>query len=497
MIKNNNILTKFITNNIYKIVGTLFLFILSMLIWLIFKANYIATTYSSRVIALNEINIETTAAHLWFEELLSGDTNIEISTVFTHIKTAKKFSQALKLKNNSLNISALDKPTQLKHLDDVIVLLKEFDRLAVERYEHNKISKPGTSIDQNFDSVFLLMIKESNTLKALIKDELKLESEKFTIIQYLVVLFEILSFLTATFAIYVFSKNAENLIDKLEDSNSNLEQKVSFRTKELDSALSDLKKSQNRIIETEKMVALGALVAGVSHEINTPVGSSFTAITQLRSENEIITKAYKERSMTNTIFENFLLKSNEISEIVEISLKNTLDLVKNFKMIAIDQSIDEERVFFLKEYMQGILKSLRTEIKKRKIIINLSCDDDIKIKSNPAFFVQIITNLVQNSITHAFLDTKDALINIDITFSDDLHIVYTDNGKGINKKDMSKIFDPFFTTNRSNGGTGLGLNIVQNLVVQQLNGKIKCLNDSKEGVLFLINIPKNKIIYKG
>lgn len=293
----------------------------------------------------------------------------------------------------------------------------------------------------------------------------------------------------------------KEISNKLNELNKNLEEEVNKRTielkvtneeladsnEELQTTICNLEETQKQLVISEKMASLGGLVAGVAHEINTPIGIGITGITHFIEQNKKINKLYKEEEMTEEEFEHFLENSLEIANSINTNLIRTAQLVKSFKQISVDQTTEEKREFILKNYLEEILLSMINTTRKEGINISIDCDENIKIYSCPGSFSQIITNLVFNSIMHGFSDKTNGNITIKATLEDKkLKIIYTDDGKGIKEEDINKIFDPFFTTNRNNGGTGLGLNIIYNIVVSTLKGSITCKSKENEGVEFTI-----------
>ncbi len=288
---------------------------------------------------------------------------------------------------------------------------------------------------------------------------------------------------------------------ELNELNKNLEQEVERRTielkvtneeladsnEELQMTIFNLEETQRQLVISEKMASLGGLVAGVAHEINTPVGIGITGITHFIELNKRITTLYKNEEMSEEEFEHFIDNSLEIANSINTNLLRTAQLVKSFKQISVDQTSEEKREFYLKEYIEEILLSMVNTTRKEDINISIDCDKSIKIYSCPGSFSQIITNLILNSIMHGFANKKGGDITIKVTLDNKkLKIIYTDNGKGIKEENLGKIFDPFFTTNRSNGGTGLGLNIIYNMVTSTLKGSITCKSSVDKGVEFTI-----------
>ena len=284
---------------------------------------------------------------------------------------------------------------------------------------------------------------------------------------------------------------------RIEGFNVELQAQVEEQTKELVSSNQELEKSieelkltQNELIEAEKMASLGGLVAGVAHEINTPIGIGLTGITHF---DDILTdteKKYHSGEITEEEFEEFLSSSKTLSNLIKINLSRTAQLVKSFKQISVDQSSEQIREFNFKKYLEEIVTSLNAEIKKTELKVEINCADDINIRSYPGDYSQIITNFILNSKIHAYDEIKKGVLKIDITKREnEIEIIYSDDGKGIEEENLAKIFDPFFTTNRGNGGSGLGLNIIYNLVTNKLKGSIDCESKVGEGVTFKLNIP--------
>lgn len=252
-------------------------------------------------------------------------------------------------------------------------------------------------------------------------------------------------------------------------------------------SLDNLKKTQTQLIESEKMASLGGLVAGVAHEINTPVGIGITGSSHFLEMTNKLKNLYENDNMNEEDFEDYLKSSVELSKLINLNLSKAASLVKSFKQIAVDQTSEEKRTFNLEKYLKELLLSIGNVLKRTEIEVDINCDTDIRIYSYPGLLSQIITNLIMNSIIHAFDDNKKGKILIDVKKIDnELNILYKDDGKGIPSENMYKIFDPFFTTNRENGGSGLGLNIIYNIITKQLNGTIKCKSNEPVGTEFFI-----------
>lgn len=293
------------------------------------------------------------------------------------------------------------------------------------------------------------------------------------------------------------SKSFSIMKDKIKQNIYDLEYKVKERTTELtqsndelEQIIENLKQTQKKLIESEKMASLGGLVAGVAHEINTPIGVSLTGITYFLQMNKEIKEKYHNDKMTEEEFEVFLKTSHDIAEQINKNIERTAHLVRSFKQVAVDQTNENKREFELTYYLNEVVFSIDNVVRKTNIKIEIKSLESININSYPGAYAQIFTNLIINSIRHGFDEKEKGKITINLLLEkNNLKIIYKDNGKGINQKDLALIFDPFFTTNREKGGTGLGLNIIYNIICTQLKGSIDCSSEIGHGVTFLIKIP--------
>jgi DNA-binding LacI/PurR family transcriptional regulator/signal transduction histidine kinase len=275
-------------------------------------------------------------------------------------------------------------------------------------------------------------------------------------------------------------------IQQIQNQSQNLE----AANKELQNTLHTLQTTQKRLVESKKMAALGGLVAGIAHEINTPIGIGVTAASHLAKETQELYQKINTNGLTKTDLLSYINLANEATAMILSNLQRSHELIKSFKGIAVDQSSEKKRIFKLKEYIQDILLSLRPKLKKVNHEIIINCNEDITLHSYPGAFSQIITNLILNSLIHGFDDDQKGTILIDIKLEgNEIILTYSDNGKGIEKQNLKKIFDPFFTTKRAQGGTGLGLHLIFNIITQTLMGTIKCKSKPGEGTEFIIQIP--------
>ena len=286
-------------------------------------------------------------------------------------------------------------------------------------------------------------------------------------------------------------------IDEIEELNRTLEDRVKERTQELnkknealEDTLKELNRTQKTLIVSEKMAALGTLVGGVAHEINTPIGISLTGITHFSSIVKNISNLYENDNLSEDEFREFINSSKKLAETISTNITKAAALVDSFKKISVEHRTSENRKFNLCSYVKDIKNALRDRIHDNQHV-NINIPEDFNLFGSPNACFQIITNLIINSLTHGFNKENSGEIDIKAEkFDKKIVVTYRDNGKGIEKENIGKIFEPFFTTDRSFGGTGLGLNLVYNIVTVQLNGTITCKSTIGQGVEFIITIPK-------
>lgn len=284
---------------------------------------------------------------------------------------------------------------------------------------------------------------------------------------------------------------------KLEEYSNQLEKKVQARTEELEiqnqtlgTTLRRLEATQAQLIEKEKMAGLGQLVAGVAHEINTPVGIGITAASTLSDETRDFQADFQAGNLRKSALENYFNVATDSSRLILNNLQRAGDLIRSFKQVAVDQSSLEKRRVTAKKYFKEVLESLKPNLKGTAHVLDVLGDETVYIESYPGAISQVITNLVMNSVTHAYKPGEKGYLSFDLRQSDDrLLIKYTDDGCGISAQHIEKIFEPFFTTARNQGGSGLGLHIIYNLVTQKLQGTILCESEVGLGTKFLIDIP--------
>ena len=293
----------------------------------------------------------------------------------------------------------------------------------------------------------------------------------------------------------VSASERERFESLLMRQNEQLENMVEERTQSLTKAMDNFKQAQERLIETEKMATLGKLVAGVAHEVNTPLGISVTAVTHCEHRLKKLDQGFSNGSISRKHLQAFISNTFEAYQLLSSNLERAATLIQNFKKTAVDQSSFELVKCELNNYLHALILSLNPMVKKKKVTIDINCDDRIVLSTYQGALAQIVTNLVSNTNDHAFTEPdENHQIRITTEQKDKgVRFHFSDNGKGMNAETMKNIFEPFFTTSRQSGGSGLGLSIVYNLVTRKLNGEISVQSTPGEGTefsFFLPDLPK-------
>ena len=262
------------------------------------------------------------------------------------------------------------------------------------------------------------------------------------------------------------------------------------RNRELSDTLDRLTLAQAQLVESEKMAALGNLVAGIAHEINTPIGIGVTATTSLDDETRHLQELAESGAMKRSDLNDHVKAVRQLSDLVLSNLNRASSLIQSFKQVAVDQSSENRRQFGIKAYIGEVLQSLSPRLKKTKIAVIVEVEQEMLLDSYPGALSQIITNLVTNSLMHAYDAGAHGTIRLHVVpMPGGVRLTYSDDGKGISAQHLDKIFDPFFTTRRGQGGSGLGLHIVYNLVTQRLKGRVRCDSREGAGTTFVIDLP--------
>ncbi|MFZ6817278.1 GAF domain-containing protein [Undibacterium sp. Ji22W] len=296
---------------------------------------------------------------------------------------------------------------------------------------------------------------------------------------------ELLAFVASHIAVAIARMNADR---ELRQTKVNLE----HQNNALNEALLALQEAQTELVRQEKLASLGSLVAGVAHEINTPLGICVTATSHLLEEVRLTRKDILADVFDTQQRDQFLDILDQSLRILGTNTKRAAALVRSFKQVAVDQTSNDRRKFQLHPYLNEILVSLQPKLKGRQIQIDIQCPEDLFIDNYPGAISQILTNFVMNSLTHGFENLLEGKIVIRFEVEgEDLLFHYEDNGQGMEKEALGKLFDPFYTTKRGQGGSGLGTHIVYNLVTGLLGGTIKAQSTLQQGLSYQLRFPAN------
>ena len=277
-----------------------------------------------------------------------------------------------------------------------------------------------------------------------------------------------------------------------------LRREVADRTAELseekqraEQALVDLREAQRGLIEVEKLASLGSLVSGVAHEINTPLGVAVTASSMLTDRTSRLQRRFDAGELTAPELAEFLGTAREASVMVDRNLERAAQLVSSFKQVSIDHHSDERRRFALSDYLRTLLRSLEPNWKRRPVAFELDVEEGLDIDGHPGALAQVISNLIQNALVHAFADNEPGTLRLSARAlgADRVELVLADDGRGIPADVLPHVFEPFYTTRRGRGGTGLGLHITYNLVTARLGGQIE-VQSSPEGTRVIVRFPR-------
>ncbi|WKJ88618.1 ATP-binding protein [Methylomonas montana] len=281
--------------------------------------------------------------------------------------------------------------------------------------------------------------------------------------------------------------------------NQELESRVAARTQDLvtlnstlKQTIDDLKWTQENLIRSEKLAGLGALVAGVAHELNTPIGNALTVATTLQDHTRTITQEF-QTGLRRASLDDFLAETRTAGELIARNLHRAADLITSFKHVAVDQTSENRRDFELRTTLEEIVATLLPTLKKTPYRLILDIPSGIVLNSYPGALGQIVTNLVNNALLHAFESRDCGLMTLSAALLDNRHVqlTFSDDGIGMPPETLKRIFDPFFTTRLGQGGSGLGMSIVHNLIYSLLDGVIEVESSQDQGTRFTIQLPLN------
>lgn len=258
-----------------------------------------------------------------------------------------------------------------------------------------------------------------------------------------------------------------------------------------EAAYINLQSMQASLLQSEKLASLGSLVAGVAHEINTPVGITLTSASVLHDVTVQLRQSMRDGPLRKSDIVAYMDTAEQSAQLIMSNSERAALLIQNFKHVAADRTSEFRREYELKAYIQEVMSSLNPKLRMAKVQVSLDFPQPIKLDGYPGLMAQVLTNLTMNALAHAFQDNQGGHIKIAAQLEEDkVSMAFSDDGCGIAAEHIGKIFDPFFTTRRGQGGTGLGLNIVHNIITKQFAGTVEVRSGPGGGSCFVLRFPR-------
>lgn len=280
--------------------------------------------------------------------------------------------------------------------------------------------------------------------------------------------------------------------DRLQHQLASVNQELGRRRAEAEEALARLREAQETLVQAEKLASLGALVGGVAHEINTPVGIALSCASHLADATAHMRKLFEADDIGIEDFERYMDTAGDTTQLILGNCERAAALIRSFKQVAVDRTSAERRRFDLASYIDETLASLKPRIRQAGHRVDIACPTGLMVDGYPGALSQVLTNFVMNSILHGYDEGQSGQLSIvvDEPAPGQVRLVYADDGRGIAEEHRTRIFDPFFTTRRGAGGTGLGLHIVYNLATGPLEGQLSVDSDAGRGTRFTLMFPR-------
>jgi signal transduction histidine kinase len=267
---------------------------------------------------------------------------------------------------------------------------------------------------------------------------------------------------------------------------------VELAHKDLSAVLLTLKQAQASLITSEKMASLGALVAGIAHELNTPIGNSLLTATALSDMCKEFERQLGEGGIKRSALDTHLKDARMACSIITNSLTRAADLIHSFKQVAVDQTSDKRRPFNLSGVVHDTLATYSAQLRRANCEVKVTMPETLNFISYPGSVAQVLGNLIQNALLHAFEGRESGRIVINVAEVDEhsVELRFADDGVGMNARTLRQVYDPFFTTKMGQGGSGLGMNIVYNLVTGVLRGTIQVESEPGKGTTVILVLPR-------
>lgn len=266
--------------------------------------------------------------------------------------------------------------------------------------------------------------------------------------------------------------------------------KLSDTNAQLKAALDELRLAQEDLVQAEKLAALGGLVAGLSHELNTPLGIGVTTLSTMQAQLQSFEAQFAQGQLTKTELQQFLDNYRTGTRVTLRNIEKAADLISSFKQVAVDQTSNQRRCFELHQLVEDVLLTLKPVLRQHAVELQVAVPKGVELDSYPGPLGQVLTNLVSNAAVHGLSAQGTGWIRIEAQVGEDITLNISDSGAGIPDEHLKRVFEPFFTTRRGQGGSGLGLHIVHTLVTQVLAGSIRVENDPAGGACFTVNLPR-------
>ncbi len=290
----------------------------------------------------------------------------------------------------------------------------------------------------------------------------------------------------------------KQLESDLKSLNANLEHRVAERTGELNHAnegllrtMDTLQRAQEELVQSEKLASLGSLVAGVAHELNTPLGNAIMATSALQEAVDSMRREVLAGGIKKSAFETFCQRVADGSVLTMRSVQRAADLVRSFKQVAVDQESERRRTYDLAQVVGEVVDTMRPGLRRQSVDVLLALEPDIAMEGFPGPLGQVLINLIANAEKHAFEGREQRNISVTACYNADrsVHLEVRDDGTGISQKDLGHVFDPFFTTKLGQGGSGLGLSISHRIVTRVLGGQLAVHSEPGRGTCFVMTLP--------
>ncbi len=290
---------------------------------------------------------------------------------------------------------------------------------------------------------------------------------------------------------HAFQNEIHMLNAKLLDANDALEARVLERTQALAQSNQELHLAMNKLVQSEKLAALGGLVAGIAHELNTPLGAALTCSTTLSAESKELASHRQNNTLKKSVLDHYVATCVSASQLIERNLYRACELVSDFKQVAVDTTSARRRSFDLLETVEDVVNMLRSQMRHTQHQLHIDIPTGIMMDSFPGAFEQVIANLINNSLLHGFEHIKDGKMRLCARHDEQnkVTLIYEDNGCGIPSELQRRVFDPFYTTKLGQGGSGLGLYITYNLITGVLGGELLLESVAIQYTLFTIKLP--------